>query len=88
MAPQSINNTESPILAKFGRAAIKAGRSTPFIRPTTSKPAVNKAPVLPAEIKASASPFRTARAAITIDDSRFVRTALTGSSSDNILSAA
>src|SRR5205823_77162 len=77
-APASIS-TDGPRRAGMGTAM--AGRMTPGMRRSSSRPAANTAPVLPAETTASASPSATARTADTSELSGFARTASAGLSS-------
>ncbi|MNW52596.1 hypothetical protein D3C74_301210 [compost metagenome] len=86
LAPRSSASTPRP--STVGIIGASAGRSIPSIRPTTSRPVVIKAPVLPAESIASACPSRTSRPATTIEASFLRRTALTGSSSASMISPA
>ena len=81
MAPASAKIKFGDSELKVGNTGIKPGRSIPFIRPTTSKPLANKAPVFPADNKASAFFSFTYCAAITIEEPFLRRTAATGSSS-------
>lgn len=53
LAPQSIKRTFEPVFV--GNNGAKAGLETPLILPIFKKPQVKIAPVLPAEIIASAS---------------------------------
>src|SRR5690625_6409745 len=62
-APASSNKKPSPFVV--GNVGLKAGRSIPFILPITNKPLTTNAPVLPAEIQASARPSFTSVAAKT-----------------------
>ena len=65
---------------------MRPGRSIFLIRPTISKPLAKRAPVLPADSKASAWPSLTACAANTMEAFFFLRIARTGSSSPLIFS--
>ena len=87
LAPTSsiVKLSFSPL--RLGKVVVIPGRSSPLIRPIINKPAAKRAPVLPAEKIASASPFFTAWAAKTIDEFFLRRTALTGSSSIVITSS-
>jgi hypothetical protein len=63
------------------------GRETPSTGPNLSWQAAAKAPVLPAEMSASTSPWAPATAMRTIEESRFWRSASTGVSCMPIVSA-
>src|SRR3990170_2842912 len=65
---------------RFGSTTAIAGRSTPARTPSVNMAIAIAAPVLPAEMKASASPSRTSSAATRIDESRFRRRAGGGGS--------
>ena len=85
-APASTRSDGSP--PKIGYMLASAGRSIPCILPKIKSPPERSAPVLPAEIKISPSPFFTIFIPFTIEESFFERTALTGASSFVITSRA
>ena len=62
----------------------RGGLSTPLLLPTSTCPPTRTAPVLPDEIKASASCFLTIFKPTTIDESFFLRIAKTGGSAVSI----
>ena len=64
------------------------GLSTPLILPTRTCPPTRTAPELPADTKASASPFFTIFIATTMDESFLPRIAFTGGSAVSITSVA
>src|SRR3954470_23020236 len=77
-APQSRSSTARP---GTGTRTATAGRCTPRIRFRWKSPAASAAPVEPGVTNAPARPSFTARAACTIEESGFARTACAGSSS-------
>ena len=84
-APLSTRNVK-PFFV--GRQVPNTGRSTPGRRPTMSREPVRRAPVLPAETKASASPFFTSCIPTTIEEFFFLRIAIVGTSSVLMTSSA
>jgi len=80
---------ENPVCVLFvGINGANGGRSIPLIRPTNNCPPTKIAPELPADTKASASPFFTSPMATEIEESFFLRIAITGGSAVSITSVA
>ena len=73
---------------RVGRTVAIAGRCTPLMRPRLRIALVATAPELPAETNASARPSFTRRIATLIEQSFFLRTAVTGLSSISATSGA
>ena len=84
-APQSTSK-DTPFTVGINGA--NGGLSTPLILPAINCPPTNTAPVLPAETNASASPAFIKFSATTIEESFFLRIAITGASSLVITSSA
>ena len=84
-APQSTSRT-GPFAV--GIRGASGGRSIPRILPTRSCPPARVAPVLPAVTKASHVPSLTSFRPLTIEESFFVRMALTGGSAISMISRA
>lgn len=82
----AVDQQDTPLSVGINGAS--GGRSTPLILPTITCPPTRIAPELPAEQNASASPLRTIFMPTTMDESFFVRIALTGGSSVSMTSVA
>ena len=80
LAPQSRRRVVPPLCSLGNHAAI-AGLLMPLILPSVTRPPARSAPVLPAEISASASPDFMRLSALTIVESFFLLTAIAGASS-------
>ena len=85
LAPQSISS-DTPFAV--GISGASGGLSTPLMRPTITWPPTSTAPELPADTNASASPLFTRFMATTMEESFFLRIAITGGSAVSITSVA
>jgi hypothetical protein len=65
---------------RVGRLVAIAGRSTPFVSPSTKNDATMLAPVFPELTTALASPLLTSSVAIQIEEFRFLRATVAGDS--------